>query len=157
MLTTANLFFPAWFLPAIPTLLWLIMLPVNFLIDSAVLFGWLFCRKTDHPKEVWKKSILRIWLCGFAADFLASVILVIFQFVLDRFFPAVNVSIGMGSVIYGLIGALLGGFFVFAFDYGFALNKSGLSRKEKRSCAFWLALLTAPWLMALPTEWLYHW
>ena len=52
--------FPIWFLFFFPVL-WLVMLPVNFGVDSLVLM--LSARKqgVEDRKALWKKHILPIW------------------------------------------------------------------------------------------------
>ena len=63
-----NLIFPIWIFWMVPSLLWL-LLPANFLWDSLVLLaaaGWL---RLQGKKELWKRSIVKVWLIGFAADF----------------------------------------------------------------------------------------
>ena len=64
-----NLIFPIWIFWMVPSLLWLLLLPANFLWDSLVLLaaaGWL---RLQGKKELWKRSIVKVWLIGFAADF----------------------------------------------------------------------------------------
>ena len=57
-----NLIFPIWIFWMVPSLLWLLLLPANFLWDSLVLLaaaGWL---RLQGKKELWKRSIVKVWL-----------------------------------------------------------------------------------------------
>lgn len=155
MVTLINFFFPTWFLPIIPSWLWLIMPAVNFLIDSLVLLGWAKTAHLRNPGLFWKRSILRVWIFGFLCDLLASLILVLLYFgmlSINETSQAV-VSLG-GSSVYGLLGAVLGALLIFLLDSRWAFNKTSLQPANKRSAAFWLAVITAPWLMAIPMEWI---
>ena len=70
-----------WMIPALPSLLWVIMLVGNFIIDSLVILGWSRIKKVSRPSEVWKKSIIRVWLFGFLCDILASAILLLIYYI----------------------------------------------------------------------------
>lgn len=154
MTTLANIIFPMWFIVSIPSWLWVIMLLGNFVIDSLVVLGWSKIKKIQSPKQLWKKSILRVWLFGFLCDFLASIILILFYFLFTPLVERGNFRLGlewgMGAVIYGFIGALIGMALIFWFDWKWAFKKTELRAGEKKSLAFWLAILTAPYLMMIP-------
>lgn len=158
LISLANIFFPTWFLPVIPSMLWLIMLPANFLIDTLVLYFWCRFRKIPNFKSLWKKSILKIWLFGFLSDLLASVSLILLSGLLDVLpvSSGLNIYIGIGSMLFGLTGALIGLLLIYSFNKKFSFKKCGLSERQTVSAALWLAVITAPWLMMLPTEWLYR-
>ena len=65
-----NILFPAWMFYLFPTGLWFLLLPANFAIDSLVLFLAMKRLGVEKPRDVWKRSILRVWGFGFLADFL---------------------------------------------------------------------------------------
>ena len=67
-----------------------------------------------------------------------------------------NVMIGWGSFFYGLFGALIGGCLIYSLDRRWGFRKTTLSLLQQKSVALWLAILTAPWLLAIPTELLYN-
>ena len=74
-----NVVFPIWFFIIIP-LGWLFVLPINFLIDSLVLL--IILRLMKMPlKKIYGKTILKIWLCGFLADFIGALFLMLLDFV----------------------------------------------------------------------------
>ena len=80
MLTLINIFFPTWMLGAIPSYLWLIMLPVNFLIDSLVLLIWAKVKNVQKIGDFWKHSIVPVWCFGFVSDLLAAFVLCLLYF-----------------------------------------------------------------------------
>lgn len=69
-----NVMFPIWFLIVFP-IAWIIILPVNFIIDSLVLLISARVLKLTNLKGIYKKSILKIWMIGFGADFIGAGIL----------------------------------------------------------------------------------
>ena len=71
-MTFANVIFPTWMLGLIPSVIWLIMIPANFIVDSLVIIGWTTVKKISDWKSVWSKSIWRLWIFGFIADFAAA-------------------------------------------------------------------------------------
>ena len=159
----ANVIFPTWLLASIPTFLWVIMLPANFLIDSLVLYLWMKAKKIDNKTEIWKKSILKIWLFGFLSDFLAAAILSFFYFGWSGLFDGLfhipvlghmlhGVEYGWGSVLYGLVGALIGMLFIYVFNLQWSFTSTTLTFEQKKSAARWLALITAPWMLLIPVD-----
>lgn len=157
MTTFANLFLPTWMLPVIPSILWPILLVLNFLMDSLVLYLWMKVKKVNDPLAVWKKSIAKIWLCGFAADFLACILLLLVSINADSLFGNLNIFIGIGGVLYGGFGCLFAAVLIWVFNRFFTLKKTSLSLSQIKSAAVFLAVFTAPYLLMLPTEWIYNW
>jgi len=75
-ITLYNLIFPIWLLWVIPTT-WIVVLPVNFLIDITVVMLTLKYLKVTH---IWKKTkavIVKTWIYGFAADFIGTVFMLL--------------------------------------------------------------------------------
>ena len=73
-----NLFFPLWLIVWFTPAAWLMALPVNFLIDSAVIIISMKLMGITETGKSYRKSILRTWLLGFAADFTGTLLLFIF-------------------------------------------------------------------------------
>lgn len=63
-----NLILPVWLIMAIPSPLWLAVLPGNLLVDCAVLLVCLLALKHVQKKAVVKQLWWKFWLSGFAAD-----------------------------------------------------------------------------------------
>lgn len=62
-----NMILPVWLLWILPPV-WLIILPANLLIDTAVLFCVLLAQGRRDKRRVMKRMWWRIWWRGFAAD-----------------------------------------------------------------------------------------
>ena len=77
-----NILLPLWLLMFMPPDL-LVTIPVNFAVDSAVLFlaSHFVCRKMG--KMLWKKCILKVFLLGFLADLIPAAILFALLFLLE--------------------------------------------------------------------------
>ena len=67
-----NVMFPLWMFFLLPTVVWLIILPVNFAVDTLVVLLVLGRLGFENRRELWKKSIVRVWLFGFLADFIGG-------------------------------------------------------------------------------------
>lgn len=152
---TANLFFPTWILHLIPNLAWIFFIPANFAMDSLVL--WLWCRRQSGVSfsALWKQSIVKVFILGFLSDFLAAFALLLLSSGLNYCLPQVNVYIGLGSFLFGLLGALIAMGLIYVLDARLAFEKTTLTADQKKSAASWTAVITAPWLMMIPTELLY--
>lgn len=74
-----NMILPPFMLMMFSPLLWLISLAGNFIIDSVmvIIISLIMFRKISG--EFYKKSILKVWLLGFASDFIG----VIYLFFID--------------------------------------------------------------------------
>ncbi len=162
MITVANVIFPTWMLGLIPSVIWLIMIPANFIVDSLVIIGWAKVKKVSDWKHVWAKSIWKIWIFGFLADFAAAGLLFAFFCLWMGISSATNqewmmdasnvIMYGWGSFFYGLLGALIGGCLIYLLDRRWAFTKTTLSPEQKKNAAFWMAVITAPWLLSIPID-----
>ena len=88
-----NLIFPIWIFWMVPSLLWLLLLPANFLWDSLVLLaaaGWL---RLQGKKELWKRSIVKVWLIGFAADFAGAALSLVVMLLLNTLWTATSLTL----------------------------------------------------------------
>lgn len=74
-----NVAFPIWFLFLYPGL-WIVVLPLNFLIDSLVVLGIAKFAKLPVLKAQFWKVIWKVWGVGFFADLLGAVLLFIVSF-----------------------------------------------------------------------------
>jgi hypothetical protein len=162
-----NILLPIWLLLFWPSLLWLFLIPANYLIDRVVL-RWslgsmpdkgLFCRK-----HTWK-----ICLAGFASDFAGAVIL--FAVFLctgmagddspaKDFLDDLGYGVGFNpfaNAVGFLIVALsiaVAGLLIYLLDK-MILKKAGLDIEQAKKSAIRLALITAPYLYFVPSELLY--
>ena len=171
-----NLLFPIWMLTFMPSV-WLIALPVNFVVDSIILlvmFTVLARRRGESgykPWGDWARSIVLTWIFGFISDLVAAGFL---------FFWGVGPTLLMGdqtpfgawwsrnigepimanpfesifSVLFVLLSIGLGALLIYFFNKNMALRLTkSLDVPEIKRTALVLAIVTAPWTMLLPSEW----
>lgn len=162
-----NVMFPVWLLWLFPQI-WLIALPVNFLIDLPVLMLTMHhVGVTDLQKNI-KCVILKTWLCGFAADFVGALVLTGIYFLPIRddttfglwwyarvAYPIVYnaFSTAEGFLIVTVCVAL-SAFVIYLLNYKFCLKKAALTEIQKKKTALSLAVFTAPYLFYVPLDFL---
>ncbi len=133
--------------------LWLISIPLNFLIDSLVLLIGL---KIFVKKEIgfnYKKAILKTWGFGYVSDLIATGILFSFEFFSSKWSHESIIGNPFGGVIPFLINIFsiaIAGFFIFIFNYKIAFKNTNMDAIEKKKVALLMALLTTPYLFLLP-------
>lgn len=160
-----NLLLPIWLIIFLPSWLWLLLIPANYLIDRVVL-RWslgdmpekgLFCRKHN-----WK-----ICLAGFASDFAGAMML----FALNQILLGVSDEAGsfidkaadgmmfdpfsnVLSLIIVIAAIVVSAVCIYKLDQSI-LIKIGLDVKQAKKSAIRLALITAPYVYLIPSEWFY--
>ena len=156
-----NILLPLWLLIFLPSYLWLILIPLNYIIDRVVL-RWslgdmpdkgLFCRK-----HTWK-----ICLAGFLSDLAGALILLIISIPLadlneklydlghaimfDPFSNLLGLLIVVASIAVSAA-------CIYLLDK-WILRRAGLDPEQVKRSAFRLALITAPYLYLFPSRLLY--
>ena len=71
-----NVLFPFWMLMLMP-LLWLVVLPGNFIIDSLVLLAGMALLKIADRKQFYKKHIFKIFAFGMLSDLIGAAYMLI--------------------------------------------------------------------------------
>ena len=140
-----NLLFPFWMILLFP-IVWLIVLPGNFIIDSLVLMLSMFALKISEKKQFYKRHILKIYIFGMLSDFIgfAYMLVVLWGFEIGR----------MGDEFYITIpGLVISAVFIFIFNYFVTFKKEDKAMRLKLSVIF--ALVTAPYTFLVPSSWLY--
>lgn len=159
-----NLIFPLYMLMLLSPVLWVVMIAGNFVIDSLVLYA--ACRKTGDFKRIWKKSILKVFLAGFGADWLGCLVntivnTILFMFVLpclpsssglSAFFTNINPYFWPENIVAALPALILAGLLIYWFNARFTLKKSGLPLQRQKKIALYLAVFTAPYVMFVPYD-----
>lgn len=145
-----NVLFPAWMFYLIPTGLWLIILPVNFAIDSIVLFLSMRRLGIAERNDVWKLSILRIWGFGFLADILGANLTLGLFFLIDAAHLPWDVYLFPGTTLLAVPGVMLSAFLIYLFDKRYAFAKCALSPKHIQRLSLSLSIFTAPYAMLIP-------
>ena len=139
-----NVLFPFWMLILFPQM-WLIILPVNFIIDSIVLLVSMMILKIQDKKQNYKKYILKIFIFGMLSDIIGSAFL---------FVMLVTEVSSMGDELYITIPAIIiSAVMIYIFNYYITFKKSDGIFRRKMALIF--AIVTAPYTFLIPTTWLY--
>ena len=140
-----NVLFPVWMIMMMP-IVWIIVLPGNFIIDSLVLFVSMFILRIKEKKQFYKKFILKIFAFGFLADAIGSA----YMFIL-----MVEFSVGdYGDEPYLTVPALIiAAVLIFIFNYFITFKK--VDKKEKIILSLIFAVVTAPYTFLIPSKWIY--
>ena len=159
-----NLLLPLWLLIFVPSWLWLLLIPANYIIDRIVL-KWslgeledkgLFCRK-----HTWK-----ICLAGFLSDFAGAILLLAAAVLMssadgDSFIGDTAGGVMMNpftnvlSFLVTVAGIALAAMCIYLLDKRI-LAKAGLTAEQAKKSAVRLAFITTPYLYLIPSEVLYR-
>jgi hypothetical protein len=161
-----NLLLPIWLLIFFPSWLWLLLIPANYLIDRIVL-RWslgdmpekgLFCRNHN-----WK-----ICLAGFASDYAGAILLFAFNQLMFGMNDDVNSFISKAadglmlnpfsnvlSLVIVIAAIVLSAVCIYKLDKSI-LTKAGLDIDQAKKSAIKLAIITAPYVYLIPSEWFYN-
>lgn len=134
---------------------WLVSLPFNFVIDSAVLLLGFKIFGKEKVWHNWKKAILKSWIFGYIADLAATFLLFLFEYLSGAFG---HTSIMAYTVtrpipcICTVISVLVAGILIYVFNAKIALKKTELDDKAKKKVALLMAVLTMPYLFLVPIQ-----
>lgn len=140
-----NVIFPIWMLWLFP-LVWLIIIPSNFIIDSLILIISMKLLKINNKKSFYKKHIFKIFLFGILSDIIGSLYLIIMFF---------GFNVGkMGDELYLTIpGIIVSSIMIFIFNYYITFKK--IEKKERMKLAVIYAIVTAPYTFLIPISYMY--
>ena len=147
-----NVMFPIWFFYFFPSM-WLLILPVNFAVDSLVLMLSARRQKLGDRKGLWKKHILPVWGIGFLSDIIGAVCIFPFFLLVDMnrslrevfhpvYFP--------GGTIISIPGVIVAGILIYFLNKKLTFRKSTLDALAIHKLCLHLAIFTAPYTMLIP-------
>ena len=142
-----NLLFPLWVLLLFPHA-WLVVLPGNFAIDSAVLLITLLILKCNEKKRWYKKYILLIFAFGMLADIVGAGFLW-----LEAYVTGILWNTPMDSPLITIPAMLISAGLIFVFNYFITFRKEDKKMRLIMSLVF--AIVTAPYTFLVPASWLY--
>lgn len=156
-----SVIFPLWFLILWPPLR-LAWLPVCFLLNTLVLY--IACRvmKLEPFAAIFKKTILKLWLCGFPADIAGGVLLFgITTLNLSRYLDFVRLVDLSGTISYPPLQQPLALLVIFLclvvsavlsylLNRFFSFRALDVTEKQKRRLGLVFAIFTAPWPLLIP-------
>ena len=150
-----NVMFPIWFFFFLP-ITWLLILPVNFGVDSLVLMLSARKQQVEDKKALWKKHILPVWGIGFLSDLIgAGLVFLIYLAVAES--PLVdtfmNPVLFPGTTIISIPGVVLAGFMIYILNKKLTFRKSTLDAAVIHKLCLHLAIFTAPYTMLIPLYW----
>ncbi len=129
----------------------IILFPLNFIVDTAMLFLLFFLLKLPDKKRLYKDMIAKTWGFGFLADFIASFVMTYADVWLN---PPNIYSIAPWEdwklFLFVTVGIALAGALIYVFQRKFVLKEIALEERQKRRLALGMAILTAPYMMYLP-------
>lgn len=145
-----NILFPIWLFWLLPTYVWLIILPANFVIDSLVIVLAMKAFRLENRLRIWRHSILKVWIIGFVSDFIGAAAILGIMFVLDSVIPRFNTMLFPGTTLISLPGVMLAGVLIYFLNRRFSFTKCGLSTAQVHKLSLALAVFTAPYAMMIP-------
>lgn len=150
-----NVMFPIWFLIIFP-IAWVVILPANFVIDSLVLLISARLLKLTRIKEVYKKSILKVWMIGFGADFVGAGILFVSTTgsgVWYEYLNAVswNPFDNWYSILFVSFATAVTGILIYFGNLKLVFQGMDLEQRSKKRLALALAIFTAPYVFFYPS------
>ena len=163
-----NILLPLWLLVFWPSFLWLLLIPLNYLIDRMVL-KWSL-KDMDDKGAFCRKHSWKICLAGFLSDFVGMLLLFgafMFTSYLKDDSPIRKI---VGDIEYGIgyspfsnffalitiiVSIAVAGLCIYFFDKKI-LTKAGLDNEQAKSSALKLALITAPYLYLIPSSIIYE-
>lgn len=140
-----NVLFPVWMLMTLPVIWW-IVIPGNFVIDSLVLGIAMKVLKLEDRWEFYRRHIIPVFLLGFTADLLASV----------PMWLGVYLELGgplADSPVLTLPGVALAGILIYVLNYFISFRK--LDKPLRKKLALTFAVATAPYTYLIPSQWIY--
>ncbi|MBR1841805.1 MAG: hypothetical protein IJ788_00835 [Oscillospiraceae bacterium] len=172
-----NVIFPWWLLPAVGVffsplagigLIALVAL-VDWAFDTLVLWLSMKKRGIERRKEIYRAVWWKIWLIGFAADFVGVVFMTLVSALLSCGYslqtPLGNLLGDSGNgIMYNafrsplsflvvLIAVAIAGVIIYLADERVLSSAKGLKFREAEKIARALAIITAPWTFFIPTFW----
>ena len=161
-----NIMLPLWMLLFWPSPLWLILIPINYIIDRLVL-GW-GLKGLENRGSLCKRLTWKICLAGFVSDFIGAVLLFCVSFlpelILGRTSTFVDkLSYGAGfnpfdsllSFLIVMLAIAVSGLTIYFVDKSI-LTKAGIEDGISKSAALKIALITAPYLYLFPSSLMYQ-
>ena len=143
-----NVMFPIWFFFFFP-IVWLLILPVNFLVDSLVVLLSAKRQKLEMPKSLWKKHILPVWGIGFLSDLIGAG-LTFGLYLLCADLLDLNVHLFPGATLISIPGTILAGVLIYFLNRKLTFRKSQLDPAAIHKLCLHLAIFTAPYTMLIP-------
>lgn len=161
-----NVLFPVWLILFFPPVIFITLFG-NFIIDSLVVIAVfaLFRMKTYQLdfRSFYKKSIVKVWLLGFAADLAGAVVMFVTGISGDSLGLPHEITSGVnydpfshpGALAIVIFAMLLSGFLVYVFNYYITFARLIENERLRFKTAMTIAVITVPWTFLVPSKWFY--
>ncbi len=149
-LCSINVLFPIWFFYIWPTYIWLVILAVNFIVDSIVLLAAMKWNHCDDKLFIWKKSILKVWGIGFLSDFIGACIILGIMSVLDAAAPGLDTIHFPGTCLLALPGVAVSALAIYFLNRKFSFRSCDADYVQIHNLCLSLAVFSAPYTMLVP-------
>ena len=154
-----NILLPIWFLVFLPSPLWILLIPGNYLIDYLILRH---CqKKLMIEKDFADKNAWKVCLAGFFSDLIGALFLFAWFVLLDegeglQILNALNLNPfrNIYALLITLAGIAIAGVMIYLLNNLIFSKKIG--RENSRYIALRMALWTAPYLFLLPMDIFYR-
>lgn len=160
-----NVIFPIWMMWIFPPLA-LLALAGNFVIDSIVILAAFAIFKVVKSTgisigQLYKKSILKVWVFGFLADIVGAIMLFVIMLACENnnelvaaiCYNPFNNIVGFLVVAAAVLLAVV---LIWIFNYYIVFNKLIKDSKIRMKIVLTIAIVTMPWTYLIPTQWLYN-
>lgn len=147
--------FPIWILLIASPLIWLMILPTNFLIDTLVLIIVCNIFKIKNIITVYKRSIFKMLVYGIIADLVGgSILLCAAKINPDGVFSNVvsNPFDSWITIVYIAICIAIAAVLSYFFNYKMTFKTLNISENKKKRIALFIAVFTAPYLFFYPAR-----
>ena len=144
-----NVMFPIWFYFLFPQV-WLIILVVNFIVDSLVVYCSAKRQQLPDSIAIWKKHILPVFLMGFVSDLIGAVLVFLVYLVYVAIWGLQNPILFPANLLISLPGVVLAGWMIYVLNKKMTFRESDLDSAVIHRFCLHLALWTAPYTMLIP-------
>lgn len=142
-----NVLFPMWMLVSLP-MVWYVVIPGNFLIDSLVLIIAMKVLKLQDRKQFYFRHILPVFGLGFLADILAAAAMWVSVMLCEDLMGPYG-----DNPLLTVPGVVLAAAWIWVFNYFISFRKCDNVLRKKLAWTF--AIATAPYTFLIPSGWLY--
>lgn len=152
-----NIFFAPWLILYFP-IIWIFIIPINFIYDLILLLLILFILDIKNKKIVIKKSLIKIFLFGTIVNVIGACFIYLTKFLPGNTFIGESIKLGIKrnpffniySLIYIIIIFILLGVLLYYLNYNFTFQK--IENNNRKKICFLLAIFMIPYFFLLPTE-----
>ena len=168
-----NIILPFWLILWFPSWIWLVIIPLNYIVDRLVFTIASKKQKPELDQKFFRKHTWKLYLIGFGSDFagvslllLPNIIELIFDTkeggMLDtdsyyKFSNALNYNCFMHPValLITIAAIAISGLLIYIFDRAVIFKTGAFTKEQAKKIALFLALFTAPYLYLLPMQLFY--